>query len=104
MCSSDLFLEGQGFAVGIHQQARFESRRCELPLQFTLAMFSDGIFEVMNGKNQTENEKNLLTMVKKSSHINDILEPLGTNQMNGAPDDVACLIINKDNMFGQVSH
>ncbi|MBN9288314.1 MAG: hypothetical protein BGO43_09280 [Gammaproteobacteria bacterium 39-13] len=99
-----VFLEGQGFAVGIHQQARFESRRCELPLQFTLAMFSDGIFEVMNGKNQTENEKNLLTMVKKSSHINDILEPLGTNQMNGAPDDVACLIINKDNMFGQVSH
>lgn len=99
-----VFLEGQGFAVGIHQQARFESRRCNLPLQFTLTMFSDGVFEIMQGKDQTEKEQKLLNLVKSARSIDKILETLGLNQIDSCPDDVACLMINKDNTFGHVSH
>lgn len=99
-----IYLEGQGFAVGIHKNAKFECRRCDLPLQFTLAMFSDGVFEIMKANNQTENEKNLLNMINEYSTVEDILNSLGMKKLEDFPDDVTLLVMNKDNMFGQVRH
>jgi serine phosphatase RsbU (regulator of sigma subunit) len=90
------FLKGGGFAVGIFKDAKFESHSCELPKAFSLVMFSDGIFEVMDGKNLEENEKMILKLVNKEDiTIEDILKPLGIQSDEGFPDDITLLIMSR---------
>jgi len=91
------FLEGTGFAVGIFKDARFESHTCPLPEQFSLAMFSDGIFEILHGKNLQEKEERLLELVNKSQlSVEDILSSLGIKNESGCPDDITLLLMNRN--------
>ncbi len=91
------FLEGTGFAVGIFKDARFESHTCPLPEQFSLAMFSDGIFEILHGKNLQEKEERLLEIVNKSQlSVEDILSSLGIKNESGCPDDITLLLMNRN--------
>jgi serine phosphatase RsbU (regulator of sigma subunit) len=90
------YLEGKGFAVGIHASAKFETRRLELPLQFTLVLLSDGIFELMHEKNLVENEKQLLTIVQNACSIEEILKQFGIHDKTEFPDDISLLMMNKD--------
>lgn len=92
-----IFLKGQGFAVGIFKDAKFELYSYSLPPQFTLAMFSDGIFEIMEGKDLQEKENKLLEMVNKSQmKVEDILVPLGVKYEGGGPDDITLLLMNRN--------
>jgi len=93
------FLEGTGFAVGIFKDARFESHTCPLPEQFSLAMFSDGIFEILHGKNLQEKEERLLEIVNKSQlSVEDILSSLGIKNESGCPDDITLLLMNRNDV------
>lgn len=90
------FLPGTGYAVGVYKPAQFESFNCDLPAQFTMAMFSDGIFEIMRGKNLEENEQTLLDLFSQT-HLNveEILTPLGVKKENKFPDDIALFLMNR---------
>lgn len=90
------FLQGEGFAVGILKEAKFESYVCALPPQFSLAMFSDGIFEVIKGNTLEEKEKNLLEAINKSQNcVEDILSSLGVNSESRCPDDITLLLMSR---------
>lgn len=92
-----IFLEGKGFAVGIFKDDEFINQECPLPEDFTLCLFSDGIFEVMEGKNSTEKEKKLLDIVKNSEkNIESILSASGTNRDFGFPDDITLLLVKRN--------
>lgn len=90
------YIEGKGFAVGIFKQAQFTTQALPLPEEFTLCLFSDGIFEVIEGENSDAKEQGLLKLVKESeSNIQTILELTGTNRDFGFPDDIAILLVRK---------
>ncbi|HRE31264.1 MAG TPA: response regulator, partial [Candidatus Berkiella sp.] len=86
----------QGVAVGVTAKAEFEQYNIHLPTEFSLLMPSDGIFEIMHGKNLKENENRLLEMIKQSEmSIDKILSHLNIRTDRGFPDDVTLLLMNK---------
>lgn len=89
------FLPGEGFAVGIYGGASYKSLEVALPTDFTLGLFSDGIFEIMKGKNLAENEATLLTLFDHTPmEAESILEALGVGSGRSFPDDITLLMIN----------
>ncbi len=93
------YLEGEGFAVGIFEQATYENYQLKLPEQFSLSMYSDGVLEILPGQSMEENEEILL---KKSSDFSlnsyNLLERFGVQHEDTyirVPDDIAFLVINK---------
>lgn len=90
------YIAGKGFAVGVFKQAEFTTEEWLLPTEFTLCLLSDGIFEVIEGKNTEVKEQSLLKLVKESKgNIQSILELTGTNRDFGFPDDIAILLVRK---------
>lgn len=98
---SSTFLKGKGFPVGVHLAAEFECIRCELPSHFSLFMFSDGILEIMKGKNLDENEAKLLEIASKSSCVDDFLNALQIHNKEGFPDDITLMMVNKEDLFAR---
>ncbi|MBS0289144.1 MAG: fused response regulator/phosphatase [Proteobacteria bacterium] len=97
------YLKGDGFAVGVYENAKFQSYRYDLPSQFSLAMFSDGIFEIMEGRNLQEKENKLLALINKSQlKVEEILTPLGLKNENSGPDDITLLLMNRGAVLEQI--
>lgn len=90
-----IFLKGRGFPLGVHKAAQFETICTELPQQFTLVIFSDGIFEILKGQDLEQNEAKLLELITNASNIDDILNSLGIQNKEGFPDDITLIMISK---------
>jgi len=91
------YIAGEGFAVGIFNEAIYNSYQLKLPEQFSFIMYSDGIMEILTGNSMEENEKILL---EKSSDFDldasNILERFNIAPQNTPiPDDIAFLLIRK---------
>ncbi len=90
------YLKGSGFAVGIFKDAKFETNSLSLPSEFSFVMFSDGVFEIMEGEDLKSKEQKLLSVVNKSQlKIDDLLSSLGINEEGGRPDDITLLLMNR---------
>lgn len=91
------FLPGRGFAVGIYKEAEYEQYEYQLTETFGIAMFSDGIFEMMKGKNLEEKEKQLLAlMAMPGMTIAKMLAEIGVRPEASYPDDISLLMVRKD--------
>lgn len=89
------FLPGCGFALGIFKNAEFKANQIELPQDFQMFMFSDGIFELMHEPNLEQKEKQLLAICEaENKNIQNLLSQLGMTD-KGAPDDITALLISK---------
>lgn len=93
---SATFLKGSGFPLGVHKAAQFENICSELPKYFKLVIFSDGIFEILNGENLEQNEAKLLEFVTNTSNIDDLLISLGIQNKEGFPDDITLIMMKKN--------
>lgn len=90
------FLPGRGFAVGIFKDATYEQYEYPLPKTFCIAMFSDGIFEIMKGKDLDEKERELLSlMAKPEITVTDMLSELGVSPQTCYPDDISLVMVRK---------
>jgi len=90
------YLLGGGFAVGIFKDAIFEKITYQLPEEFTLTMFSDGIFEIMEGKDLYEKENKILAlMTNVKDGIKTLLNAFNVKNIENHPDDIALLLINR---------
>ncbi len=91
------FLEGKGYAVGIYDEAVYESYTIKLPDKFSLMMFSDGIMELLDGDNLDSQESRLL---KESGHPftlpMELLERCDVQIEGSLPDDITLFTIHKD--------
>lgn len=91
------FLPGRGFAVGIYKEAEYDQYEYPLTETFGIAMFSDGIFEMMKGKNLEEKENELLAlMAVPDMTIAKMLTELGVRAETSYPDDISLLMVRKD--------
>ncbi len=90
------FLAGKGMAVGLFEEPEFLVYSRPIDPGFRITIFSDGILEVMPGKNLSEKEEILLEVVSKrrQSGISGILTALGMDKSGNIPDDIAVLTVS----------
>ena len=90
------YLRGEGSPVGMLDDASFEEHMIELPDSFMLALFSDGILEILPPKNLIEKEQYFLNVFEQTANSpEEMVTRLGLDQVDTAPDDIAALFISK---------
>ena len=90
------YLRGEGFAVGIMEDAVYEEHMIDLPDSFMLALFSDGILEILPPKNLIEKEKYFLEVFEQTAESpEELVTRLGLDHVETAPDDIAALFVSK---------
>jgi sigma-B regulation protein RsbU (phosphoserine phosphatase) len=90
------YLRGEGTAVGIMEDALYEEHLIDMPDSFMLALFSDGILEILPPKNLIEKEKYFLEVFEQASESpQQLVTRLGLDRVETAPDDIAALFISK---------
>jgi len=90
------YLQGEGPAVGMIEDAKYIEQSVSLPDAFTLALFSDGILEILPPKNLVEKEAYFLDIFDKAADSPDgLVTRLGLDRVETAPDDIAALVLNK---------
>lgn len=92
------YLEGEGNAVGMLEEAEFTETCLDLPPSFQLVLFSDGILEILPPGDLIEREKSLLGLVEETAGVPEALEArLQLDRLDAAPDDIAALYISRRN-------
>ena len=87
------YLEGQGMAVGLFAEANFNTYECQLPENFRLLLFSDGILEMMN-KDGVDKEQQLKTLVERSGgRLRTLTEHFNLEQDVEILDDITMVAI-----------
>jgi len=90
------YLQGEGATVGLLEDAMYEEHLVELPDRFMLALFSDGILEILPPKNLIDKEQYFLDVFQRSAESPaDIVTCLGLDKVETAPDDIAALFLSK---------
>lgn len=95
--SSVEYLEGKGKPVGLFEDCEWQAHQYQLPDACSLLFFSDGILEVIEGKNLVEKEQSLLQLLGEVNFEEDVIsQVLSKLDISNAPDDIACLSITRD--------
>jgi serine phosphatase RsbU (regulator of sigma subunit) len=90
------YLEGEGSAVGMIENAEFTEKTISLPPSFMLALFSDGILEILPPRNLVDKEAYFLDVFEQSADSPDeLVTRLGLDKVETAPDDIAALFLIK---------
>lgn len=90
------YLEGEGPTVGILEDAEYSEHMLELPDKFMLALFSDGILEILPPRNLIEKEKYFLNVFEQTANSpEELVTYLGLDRVETAPDDIAALFVSK---------
>lgn len=91
------FLEGKGMAAGMFESPIFEEQEIELPESFTLALFSDGILEILQPVELADKEQVLLDMLSSRPRtIAELADCMGLDEDTEAPDDIAILLVTRE--------
>lgn len=89
------YLEGKGMVIGLQADTNWQVYRKTLPKECSLVLFSDGILEIVEGKNLIEKEENLLDSVTQTQgHFDKICAHFNVDEIRNKPDDIALLTIN----------
>lgn len=90
------YLEGEGPAVGMIEGAQYAQQELVLPEEFTLALFSDGILEILPPKNLMEKEAYFLDIFEQAADSpEELVTRLGLDRVETAPDDIAALFLSR---------
>ena len=90
------YLEGEGMAVGMMPDAEFTEHSLSLPDTFMLALFSDGILEILPPANLIEKEQFFLDVFRRTDESpTALVKRLGLDTVDTAPDDIAALFLSK---------
>ncbi|WP_369602020.1 SpoIIE family protein phosphatase [Hahella sp. SMD15-11] len=88
------YLEGRGKAVGMMEDATYETLEVPIGPDFRLVAFSDGVLDVVNANSLAEKEALLLETVAQAGHtIGSLEKALGLDVIRDLPDDIAVLSI-----------
>lgn len=95
------YLPGEGTAVGMMPEAVFSQQTLNLPGTFMLALFSDGILEILPPENLIDKEAFFLDVFRQGSESPAALVTrLGLDSVETAPDDIAALFLSKRSADG----
>ncbi|MEX1032732.1 MAG: response regulator [Cellvibrionaceae bacterium] len=92
------YLEGKGKPLGIFSDIEWDVYELDLPERFALAIFSDGVLELLPGDSLQEKEALLLDRVSNiggSMNLDVVCESLGLRERSETPDDIAILMVTR---------
>jgi serine phosphatase RsbU (regulator of sigma subunit) len=90
------YLEGEGSPVGMLKEAEFSEHSLDLPQEFLLALFSDGILEILPPQNLIEKERYFLDIFSSGDRSSAaLMARLGLDTVKDAPDDIAALFVSR---------
>ncbi len=90
------YLQGEGATVGLMEDAVYEEHAIDLPDSFMLAVFSDGILEILPEMSLIEKERYFLEVFEQTTDSPEQLAThLGLDHVDTAPDDIAALFVIK---------
>lgn len=88
------YLEGRGMPVGLFREAQYNAYQLQLPKQFTLSMFSDGILELLTQPSLALKEEYLLNLIEgQAGNHESIIQALSLTSDEDVPDDVALMTV-----------
>ncbi len=90
-----VFLEGRGMPVGLFEEPIYEEHCIDLDEQFSIALFSDGILEILEGDNSDEKEQNLRLQCQDFDLTPEQLLKRLVNSETEMPDDVAIMMVSR---------
>jgi serine phosphatase RsbU (regulator of sigma subunit) len=90
------FLEATGMPLGIVKDVEYHDYKVELPEDFDLLLFSDGVLEILPVDGLLKKEDFLLDLVAGGCRdIDGLKEKLSLETINDAPDDIAVVCVHK---------
>jgi phosphoserine phosphatase RsbU/P len=93
------FLEGRGRPVGLFPEAEYATYTLQLPADFRLMLFSDGVLEILQADTLAGREQALLDLVTETRGDLDALSlALGLDQNPEVPDDIAMMAIGRGSL------
>ena len=89
------FLEIGGQPLGLFAEPVYKSHRVELPDQYSIVMFSDGVFEILPQATLRDKEARLLSLVEchRQEHLDALIDDLGVLNVRSIPDDIAVFTV-----------
>ena len=91
-----VYLPGEGPAVGMMEDAGYREYQRQLPEQFTLALFTDGILEILPADKLLEKEHYFLQVFDSAADSPEqVVRQLGLDKVSDAPDDIAAMFISR---------
>lgn len=97
------FLEIGGKPLGLFAEPTYESHRVQLPKDFSIVMFSDGVFEIMPEETLEAKEEQLLSVVelhKQEQDLDGLIDDLGVLSARSIPDDIAVFTVASSGRSG----
>jgi serine phosphatase RsbU (regulator of sigma subunit) len=90
------YLEGEGSPVGMLKDAEFSEHSLDLPQEFLLALFSDGILEILPPQGLIEKERYFLDIFSGGDRSSAaLMARLGLDTVKTALDDIAALFVSR---------
>lgn len=97
LCHEDgaSFLEIGGQPLGLFAEPVYDSHEVELPENYSIVMFSDGVFEILPEETLEDKEERLLTLVKshREEDLDALVDDLGVLKTRLIPDDIAVFTV-----------
>jgi serine phosphatase RsbU (regulator of sigma subunit) len=91
------YLEGRGLPVGLFNEATYTDHVLELPEQFSLTLFSDGILDLLPGETLKDKEAALPQIVKAAGGgLDGLRQKFGLATLGEMPDDIALLVLSRN--------
>ena len=89
-----LYLEGRGMPVGLFADARYNSYHYQLPDEFRLLLFSDGVLELFKDLSMAEKESYLLSLVcQYQGDLKALVAGLHIDEQQEIVDDITMLVV-----------
>lgn len=97
---STLRLRTPGMPIGLMPDARYQWRRCQIPRNSSLYLFSDGLYEILQSNDKylgLDAFIDLLTVARREKSVDYILQSVVHRQSTTtANDDMSLMMINID--------
>ena len=91
------FLDEKNLPVGLFPHAVYSASTLEVPADFAVALFSDGVFEVLEQENLQKKEAHLLAQLNGMDiTLESLVERLGLNANDTPIDDVTVLLMKRE--------
>lgn len=94
------FLEIGGQPLGLYREPLYQVHHVDLPENYSIVMFSDGVFEILPQRTLEAKEEHLLSVVKCQQHgkdlsrmVDGLVADLGVLSASAIPDDIAVFTV-----------
>jgi len=80
--------------VGLFRDAQYSEYQMDLPREFTLSLFSDGVLELLTQPSLAQKEEYLLNLIEQEAGNHDaIVKALALESDEDVPDDIALMTV-----------